>query len=96
MTNMDRLRIPNLDWIDIEAYPSPIRRMRTSHALTERLTEELGREPTAQEHHAAFQEALGHLTIEVTDEQRRDAVEQAKKMREELTEFIETYGGQDD
>ncbi|MFZ2126352.1 MAG: hypothetical protein WAV04_02465 [Candidatus Microsaccharimonas sp.] len=95
MTNIDGLKVPYLDWGDADA-PGPMRILEESDAIRVRLRDELGREPTAEEHYVALQERLGHLSVEVTEEQRREAVTKAKEMIQELTEFIETYGGRDD
>ncbi|MEO6110048.1 MAG: hypothetical protein ABIP50_03505 [Candidatus Saccharimonadales bacterium] len=92
---IEGLRIPMLNWTD-PSYPGPIRQLEASREVEATLPEALGREPTPEEHHAAFQRALGELTVEVTHEQRRAAVVKAKEQIKELMEFVEKYGGQDE
>ena len=89
MTSGDKF--PNLYWQDLTE-PGPMDQLNASKKVEATLTEKLGREPTPEEHDDAYKAALGELAVEVIGDQQREAVDAAKKIIEELTEFVNKYG----
>jgi len=88
MTNPEGLRVPKLYW-ENPSEPGPMRKLALSHSVTEALEQKLGREPTDEEHAAEFQNALGGLAIEVTQEQRSETIKQIEEIIQELTDYVE-------
>jgi hypothetical protein len=92
MSDNERWQLPRLSWVDLR-YPSPMQQLDMSRVIKESFNSEKGREPTAEEHHEAFQKKLSDTENEMTEQQLRDAVQDARNIIEELTTFVERYGG---
>ncbi len=90
----DPMKVPRLYWEESLGEPGPMDLLNLYKSVQTELTDRLGREPTPEEHDAAYQEAMGKLAIEVTDADRQATIAEAERIIQELTEFLQQYKGE--